>query len=215
MTWTREAGHRHRHRLQRGAIRARNRAKFVAIWRYFSAPPPWLLPTPEYHQEMTPEELWLFREIPHYAQWFRFFLFRTRGADGYLPLLCADKDWQGPAGTIGEGNEMMRAGLLEGLAEQVGDDPELLQKLTPDYPPGGKRPVVDDGSYVDALKRDNVQLQTIADRQGRARGRRHQRRRVACRRCHYLRHRFPGGSISNHHAGFRPRRRRAGQPLGW
>ena len=135
-------------------------APFCGNLELFQRTPPWLLPTPEYHQKMTPEELWLFREIPNYARWFRFFLFRTRGADGYLPLLCAEKDWQGPAGTISEGNEMMRAGLLEGLAEQVGDDPDLLQKLTPDYPPGGKRPVVDDGSYVNALKRDNVQLQT-------------------------------------------------------
>jgi 4-hydroxyacetophenone monooxygenase len=50
--------------------------------------------------------------------------------------------------------------LLEALAEEVGGDNELLQKLTPNYPPGGKRPVLDDGSYLKSLQRDNVQLQT-------------------------------------------------------
>lgn len=121
---------------------------------------PWLLLTENYHQRMTPEELWLFREVPFYARWYRFFLFRTAAVDGLLPLLYADADWQGPPATIGEGNEMMRAAIIESLAEQAGDDKELLAKLIPDYPPGGKRPVLDDGSWVTAIKRDNVQLLT-------------------------------------------------------
>jgi 4-hydroxyacetophenone monooxygenase len=126
----------------------------------FQRTPPWLLPTDTYHQALSQEELWLFREIPFYARWFRFFLFRSRGVDGYLPLLYSQDDWQGPEGTISEGNEQLRAALLEALAEEVGGDNELLQKLTPNYPPGGKRPVLDDGSYLKSLQRDNVQLQT-------------------------------------------------------
>ncbi len=70
----------------------------------FQRSAPWLFPVPEYHQPMAPQELWLFREIPFYARWYRFFVFRTRGVDGWLPLLFCDEEWQGPAGTIGEGN---------------------------------------------------------------------------------------------------------------
>ena len=128
--------------------------------KVFQRSAPWLLPTETYHQRMTPEELWLFREIPFYARWYRFFLYRTLAVDGLLPLLYTDPDWQGPPGTIGEGNEMLRAAMIESLAEQAGDDKELLAKLIPDYPPGGKRPVLDDGSWITALKRDNVQLLT-------------------------------------------------------
>jgi 4-hydroxyacetophenone monooxygenase len=128
----------------------------------FQRTPPWLLGVPEYHQPMLPEELWMFRELPFYARWYRFFVFRTRGVDGWLPYLYAEPGWQGPPGTIGEANEAMRAVLIEGLTEQVEGDEELLEKLIPDYPPGGKRPVLDDGSWVQTLKRDNVQLRTEA-----------------------------------------------------
>ncbi len=126
----------------------------------FQRSPPWLLPIPEYHAAMTQEQLWLLRELPFYARWYRFFLFRTRAIDGELPFLFAEPGWQGPANTVSESNQMLRDGLIEALAEQVGDDPDLLEKLIPAYPPGGKRPVLDDGTYIDALKRDNVTLLT-------------------------------------------------------
>lgn len=128
--------------------------------KIFQRSAPWLQPAENYHQPMTEEELWLFREIPFYARWYRFFLFRASAVDGLLPLLYSDPGWQGPPGTIGEGNEMLRAAMIASLTEQAGDDKELLAKLIPDYPPGGKRPVLDDGSWVSALKRDNVQLLT-------------------------------------------------------
>jgi 4-hydroxyacetophenone monooxygenase len=130
--------------------------------KVFQRSAPWLLPAPSYHEPMAPEELWLLREIPFYARWYRFFLFRTRGVDGHLPLLYSEPGWQGPANTIGTGNEMLRAALTEALHEQAGDEPELLVKLIPEYPPGGKRPVLDDGAWIQALKRENVQLHTEA-----------------------------------------------------
>ncbi|MEH6634568.1 MAG: NAD(P)/FAD-dependent oxidoreductase [Halioglobus sp.] len=128
--------------------------------KVFQRSAPWLLPTETYHQPMTPEELWLFQEVPFYARWYRFFLFRTLAVDGLLPLMFSEPDWQGPPGTIGEGNEMLREAMIESLAEQAGDDKALLAKLIPDYPPGGKRPVLDDGSWISALTRNNVQLLT-------------------------------------------------------
>ena len=85
--------------------------------KIFQRSAPWLLPTENYHQRMTPEELWLLREIPFYARWYRFFLFRTLAVDGLLPLMYADKNWHGPPGTIGEGNEMLRAAIIESLTE--------------------------------------------------------------------------------------------------
>lgn len=128
--------------------------------KIFQRSPPWLLPVEEYHAPMTEEELWLLRELPFYARWYRFFLFRTKAVDGELPLLYADTDWNGPANTVSEGNQMLRDALIESLAEQIGDDAGLLAKLIPDYPPGGKRPVLDDGSWIKALQRDNVSLLT-------------------------------------------------------
>ncbi|PLW70669.1 flavin-containing monooxygenase [Pseudohalioglobus lutimaris] len=126
----------------------------------FQRSAPWLLPVPEYHAAMTEEELWLLRELPFYARWYRFFLFRARAIDGELPFLFTEPGWDGPANTVSASNQMLRDALIESLAEQVGDDADLLEKLIPDYPPGGKRPVLDDGSYITALKREEVSVHT-------------------------------------------------------
>ncbi|MEH6592953.1 MAG: NAD(P)/FAD-dependent oxidoreductase [Halioglobus sp.] len=126
----------------------------------FQRTPPWLLPVEEYHQPMTEQELWLFREVPFYARWHRFYLFRGQAVDGYLPLLYADEKWSGANGAVSEANALFREGLIESLKEQVNGDTELLGKLIPNYPPGGKRPVLDDGSWITTLQRDNVQLRT-------------------------------------------------------
>ncbi len=45
-----------------------------------------------------------------------------------------------------------------GSTSQVGDDPELLAKVIPDYPATGKRTLQDNGSWLRALTRDNVEL---------------------------------------------------------
>ncbi len=44
------------------------------------------------------------------------------------------------------------------ITTQVGDDPELLAKVLPDYPATGKRTLQDNGSWLSTLKRDNVEL---------------------------------------------------------
>lgn len=126
----------------------------------FQRTPPWLLPVDEYHLAMTEQELWLFRELPFYARWHRFYLFRAQAVDGYLPLLYADENWEGTDGTVSEANAMFREGLIEALREQVNGDSDLLGKLIPNYPVGGKRPVLDDGSWISTMQRDNVTLCT-------------------------------------------------------
>ena len=128
--------------------------------KVFQRSAPWLLPTETYHQPMSPQELWLFREVPFYARWYRFFLFRTLAVDGLLPFMYSEPGWSGPPGTIGAANEMLRGAMIESLQEQAGDDAALLAKLIPDYPPGGKRPVLDDGAWISTIKRDNVHLLT-------------------------------------------------------
>jgi len=87
--------------------------------KIFQRSPPWLLPVEEYHQPMSEEELWLLRELPFYARWYRFFLFRTKAVDGELPLLYSEPGWNGPQNTVSEGNQMLRDALIESLEEQV------------------------------------------------------------------------------------------------
>jgi 4-hydroxyacetophenone monooxygenase len=55
---------------------------------------------------------------------------------------------------------MFRDALIENLKVNLGDRPDLLEKCTPDYPPGAKRALIDDGKYLATLKRDDVALIT-------------------------------------------------------
>ena len=48
--------------------------------------------------------------------------------------------------------------FTEWIISQVGDDPELLAKVVPDYPATGKRTLQDNGSWLRTLTRDNVEL---------------------------------------------------------
>ncbi|MEI9929037.1 MAG: hypothetical protein WDM89_00350 [Rhizomicrobium sp.] len=57
-------------------------------------------------------------------------------------------------------NEMLRLMLIEKMREQIPGRPDLLEKVTPDYPFGSKRSVRDNGVYLAALARDNVDLIT-------------------------------------------------------
>lgn len=44
------------------------------------------------------------------------------------------------------------------IVSQLGDDQELIDKVIPDYPPTAKRTLQDNGSWLGALKRDDVEL---------------------------------------------------------
>ena len=57
-------------------------------------------------------------------------------------------------------NEATRVAFTDYLKEQVGDDEELLAKVIPDYVCLGKRTLQDNGSWLAALKRPDVELVT-------------------------------------------------------
>ncbi|HWF00714.1 MAG TPA: NAD(P)-binding domain-containing protein [Caulobacteraceae bacterium] len=125
----------------------------------FQRTPPWTLPGPTYHDDVPEGKKWLIRHVPFYGKWYRFWLF-WRLTDGLIGSVTADPDWSGGPGAVGKANAELR-GMLEGaIRAQAGDDPDLLAKLIPAYPPGGKRGLVDNGVWVKALKRDNVDLIT-------------------------------------------------------
>jgi 4-hydroxyacetophenone monooxygenase len=54
----------------------------------------------------------------------------------------------------------MREFFTQYLAQQIGDDAELLAKVVPTYPPFGKRMLQGNGTWLATLKRDNVDLVT-------------------------------------------------------
>ncbi len=131
----------------------------VAHMDVFQRSPPWLGPTPHYHEPVGPGQHWLLHNMPFYDRWYRFWMFWTM-TDGILDGVRADPDWKGPPTAVSEMNHMLREMLVEKIAEQCADRPDLLEKVVPTYPMGGKRSVRDNGVWIEALKRPNVNLET-------------------------------------------------------
>ncbi len=125
----------------------------------FQRTAPWLLPTPEYHDPVPEGLQWLFTHVPFYAAWYRFWLFWT-GSEGLLGSVVVEDDWGDPKRSVSEANDLVRVMLTEYLAEQCGDDKDLLEKMTPDYPPFSKRFVRDNGILPATYQRDHVSLDT-------------------------------------------------------
>jgi 4-hydroxyacetophenone monooxygenase len=133
----------------------------VAQLDVFQRTPPWLGPTPNYHDNVGPGMQWLLEHMPFYANWYRFWLFWML-TDGVLPGVQVDPEWQGPPTAVSALNAELR-GMLEAYIEsQLTDRPDLIDKVTPRYPPGGKRMLRDNGVWLAALKRPNVNLITDA-----------------------------------------------------
>jgi 4-hydroxyacetophenone monooxygenase len=131
----------------------------VAHLEVFQRTPPWPLPGPTYHDEVPAGKKWLLEHLPFYGKWYRFWLFWML-TDGFYEAVKADDNWKGGSQAVGEANAMMRAMLVEAIRAQAPSRPDLLEKVIPEYPLGGKRGLVDNGVWMAALQRDNVDLIT-------------------------------------------------------
>ncbi len=125
----------------------------------FQRTPNWLAPTLDYHDDVADGQRWLLTHVPYYSRWYRFWLF-WRYAEGMLPAVKVDPEWDGHGQSVSAANEEMRMllGMYIGLC--FGDRPDLLVKVMPAYPPAAKRIIRDNGIWSATLKRDNVQLIT-------------------------------------------------------
>lgn len=119
---------------------------------------PWMLPTPTYYSATPDGMMWLLRHVPYYGRWVRFWQFWI-AAEGRLPFVTAEPGWEGEDSTS-EANAELRRQLIESIEQQVGDRPDLLEKMIPNYPPGSKRMTRDNGAWVNALKQPHVDLVT-------------------------------------------------------
>src|SRR5262245_9707941 len=136
-------------------------APAVRELRVFQRSAPWMLPTPNYHEDVPAGMQWLLRHVPYYAKWYRFWLF-WQLTDGIMPMVRSDPAWHDNALAVSAPNDLLRRMLTGLIAMQLGDRPELLAASVPDYPPGAKRMLRDNGVWFPALQRDNVELVTSA-----------------------------------------------------
>jgi 4-hydroxyacetophenone monooxygenase len=135
----------------------------------FQRTPPWVSPRAEYFAEIPDGKHWLLNHVPFYAKWYRFWMF-WRTSEGLLGAVRRDPSWNDQAHAISAENDALRQLLTAYVRETIGDDPELLKKTIPQYPPAGKRMLVDDGRWLRTLKRDDVTLTEDRIREIDARG---------------------------------------------
>ncbi len=119
--------------------------------------PNWFVPVPQYHERVADGLQWMFRHVPGFAQWYRFWLF-WRSSEGLLPACEVDDDWEDRSLATGVGNAELRRLLEQWLFLCYADRPDLQEKVLPMYPPASKRIVLDNGSWPATLKRDDVTL---------------------------------------------------------
>jgi 4-hydroxyacetophenone monooxygenase len=127
----------------------------------FQRTPAWLIPTPDYHRPVTENARWLFEHVPLYAAWYRMWLlvFMPSMLD-VLGACVVDPHYPPTEHAVSAANEALRAALLGPMEEQFRAHPDLRPHLLPDHPAGAKRMLHDNGSWMDALARDEVDLVT-------------------------------------------------------
>ena len=117
----------------------------------------WMFPNPNYHERVGPGVQWALRHLPFYGRWYRFLIFWP-ACDGGLAAARVDPSYPDQQRAVSETNEITRQIFTEWITSQVGDDPDLLTKVVPDYPATGKRTLQDNGSWLRTLTRDDVEL---------------------------------------------------------
>jgi 4-hydroxyacetophenone monooxygenase len=130
----------------------------------FQRSAPWLGPTPDYHKDVGEGKKWLLEHIPYYDKWYRFWLFWTL-TDGILDGVAVDASWNDTSKSVSPANDMLRGMLIQAIEAQAPQRPDLIEKVIPDYPFGSKRSVRDNGVYIAALARPNVDLITTGIRE--------------------------------------------------
>lgn len=119
----------------------------------------WMFENPHYHDEVAPGVRWAIEHLPYYGRWYRFLLFWP-ACDGGLIAMKIDPEWPHQDRSISEVNDAAREVFTQYIVDQVGDDDELRAKVVPDYVCLGKRTLQDNGSWLGALRRDDVDLVT-------------------------------------------------------
>ena len=133
-------------------------AKEAKSLTIFQRTPHWIIANPNYHRKLSTGKKWVLKNIPFYSKWYRLQLF-WGFCDGIHASLYKDPDWKFPDRSLNHTNERFRVNMVKHIEGMIGNDKDLLKKVIPNYPPYGKRMLMDN-NWFEMLKKDNVQLIT-------------------------------------------------------
>lgn len=134
-------------------------AQDVAQLDVYQRTPNWYMPVPTYHDDVPEGLRYLFTHVPHYAQWYRFWMFWNT-TDGLLSMATVNDEWPQDGRSVSAENDFLRALLTGYMQSQFADRPDLWEKVLPQYPPAAKRMILDNGVWAATMKRENVSLIT-------------------------------------------------------
>lgn len=116
--------------------------------------PHWVMPPSPAKFDET--ELWLNKHVPEYARWSRLAVYLAIGDVGY-PVTRYDEEWAAEHDlSISYANDMVLQVCMGHLQSSFAERPDLLERMTPNYAPFGKRIIRDPGGYYDALTRNKA-----------------------------------------------------------
>lgn len=121
----------------------------------------WMFPNMNYHRAVPDGDAWAMRHLPFYARWFRFLMFYP--ASGLsIENSRIDPEWHDPEGRSYSRANFERRVIFEGwITSHLEDRPDLIEKSMPHYPPSAKRMLQDNGSWLECLKKPNVELHRV------------------------------------------------------
>jgi 4-hydroxyacetophenone monooxygenase len=133
-------------------------ASRVAHLTIFQRSPQWVAPFEKFMLPIPHELRALMQTCPLYHAWYWLRLFWQFG-DKVIEALRIDPEWEHPERSVNARNDAHREYFTRYLKQQLKARPDLIEKTLPDYPPFGKRILLDNGWFA-TLQRDNVSLVT-------------------------------------------------------
>ena len=126
----------------------------------FQRSPQWVAPNAVYFEPIPDGVQLVMERVPFYRRWYRTRLAWTMN-DKVHPSLQIDPEWQHPERSVNTINDSHRRYFTRYLMTVLDGRDDLVKKALPDYPPFGKRMLLDNGWFA-ALRRDDVDLLTEA-----------------------------------------------------
>ena len=133
-------------------------ASRVAHLTIFQRSPQWVAPFEKFMEPIPAELRMLIQSCPLYHAWYWIRLFWQFG-DKVIESLRIDPGWGHPERSVNARNDAHRQYFAGYLTGRLKGRPDLIEKALPDYPPFGKRILLDNG-WFETIRRDNVTLVT-------------------------------------------------------
>lgn len=125
----------------------------------FQRSPQWGLPNPNQPRAVPETTKLLMHEVPYYLQWYRLRMVWNFG-DRLFPALQIDPEWPHQERSVNKVNDRHREFLTGHIRSELGERAdELAPVCVPEYPPYGKRPLLDHG-WFRTVRRDDVEIVT-------------------------------------------------------